>query len=296
MRDIFLYFSFKYLKMKLKTLLLFFIVNAGFLQAQNFSASYTRQPTCFGQCDGIITFTTNAVPGPFTAVVNNSNACPNSTVQNTNNNSITINSVCACAGIYTVTIYSGTVVVGNEIFQFPNYAAAPLVVSVNNITAESCSACCNGAANVSYTGGNVQGTPTFSIDGVPVLSVTPLTNLCSGDHTVCMTDASNCISCKVFNIPLLSGLNENTLNFPVSIFPNPAGSELFIESAQNNSISKVEIFSVAGSRISEFVVSGKFETKLKLDVKSLTQGLYYLSVYNSEGQLIQHKKFIKENN
>jgi hypothetical protein len=279
--------------MRLKTLLFLFITAAGFLKAQNFTVSSSQPPKCYGECNGSITFTTSAVSGPFTANVVNSGACPNSTVQNSTNNSITISSVCACAAVYTVSIYTGSIVVGTEIFQFPVYATSSLIIAVNNISAETCSACCNGAANISYSGGNVQGTPTFSIDGVPVVNVTPLINQCSGNHTICMTDASNCIACKGFNVPLLSGLHENTSDFPVSLFPNPAHDALFVESTPDNPISKAEIFDLTGRKISESLSKSKYETTLKLDIKALPGGLYYLYVFNADGFLMQHKKFVK---
>ena len=280
--------------MRFKSLIIIFITCVGFLQAQNFTLSNSLQPTCFGACNGSITYTTSAVVGPFTAVVVNSGSCPNSTVQNSSNNSITINSICACSGVYTVSIYTGSIIAGSEIFQFPNYATSSLAVTVSNILAETCSACCNGAANVTYTGGYVLGTPTFSIDGVPVVSVVPAINLCSGSHTVCMTDASKCIACKAFNIPLISGLHENTFQFPFSISPNPANEAIFVESTGGNAISKVEIFDVTGRKISEVNSSDKTEFKVKVDIKDIAAGVYYLNACNQSGRLMQHKKFIKQ--
>lgn len=279
--------------MKFKNLLILFIVNISFIQGQNFTVSNSQQPKCFGECNGNITFTSGIVSGPFTATVANSSACPNSTVQNSTNNSITINSICACSGVYTVTIYTGSVIAGTEIFQFPNYATSSLVVFVNNISASSCSNCCDAGANITYTGGNVQGTPTFSMDGIATTSVTPAPGLCPGSHTICVKDASKCVACKTFNTPFLAGIFENTLNFPISISPNPANSAILIESSLNNFISKVEIFDLTGRKISESTAASKAEIKVKLELSTLTDGLYYLYVYNSEGQLMQHLKFVK---
>ncbi len=279
--------------MSLKKLLLLFALNIGFLQAQNFTVTNSQQPTCFGACNGFVTYTTGLASGPFTAILANSASCPNSTTQTSASNTITVSNICACSGIYTVTIKNmSNVVVGTELIQFPAYATVALVVNVNSITA-SCAGCCSGSANVSYTGGYITGTPTYSLDGGAVVNVNPLVNLCDGTHTICMTDASNCVACKTFTTPLASGLFQNTLHFPIHIYPNPAQDAVFIESTQSNPISKVEIFDLTGRKISVSEALIRSEIKLQMDTRPLTPGLYYLNVYNTQGQLMQHKKFVK---
>jgi hypothetical protein len=282
--------------MKLKQLFILLILNVSISKGQNFTVANSQPPTCFGVCDGFVTYTTSNITGPFTAIVTSTGSCANSTVQSSTGNTITISNICACADIYTVTIKNASlVVVGSELIQFPVYATASLIVNTASVSVATCSDCCDGKTTITHTGGNPSTVPTFSIDGVLKTNVAPATSLCPGSHTVCAKDLSNCTSCTVFNVSFTTaiGIQENTNYSPISLSPNPAITELMIESTQNNSISKVEVFNITGQKVIESVLPFKSETRVLLDVSGLNEGLYYVKAFNSLGQIMQHKKFIK---
>jgi len=277
--------------LQLLILTLFF----GSATAQNFSQSNIQQPTCFGACDGSITFTTSSVTGPFTAVLTNSASCPNSTISSSTNNAITISNVCACASDYTVSIYSGTIIVGQNYAQFPNFASAPLTVVANSITAATCATCCNGQAYISWTGGNTTFTnnpPAFTMDGASITSYSPATGLCSGSHTVCATDSSNCTACKVFSVGISvpTEITENNSTSNIMVFPNPAQSQLTVES-NGAFISKAFIIDLTGRKILEFNCDTNPENQIQLNVSDLSDGIYYIEVYAT--QSVQRKRFVK---
>lgn len=93
-----------------------------------------------------------------------------------------------------------------------------------------------------------------------------------------------------------SGNIYNYQNFPLSIseqnlvqfdiYPNPVASELFIAS-ENAQIENIRIYSISGKQVLD---DSNFENSL--DVSGLSEGVYFLEIYSSEGKSVQ--KFIKQ--
>ena len=267
------------------------------LNAQNFVVASVKNPKCFGDCDGTITFTTGAVVGPFTAVLSNTSSCPNSTVQVSSANSITLSGICGCASDYTFSIYNPSMaLVGTMVQQFINYATGPLAVNVNTLTLATCSNCCDGDITFTVTGGNLVSAPTYSIDGALTASVNPLQFLCTGNHTVCVQDVSGCIACKAFLMPYVggpTGLIENSLSTEFGLYPNPANNELYLETNGKN-ISSVEIYDISGRKIASPDISKNLYSKSYINVEALMGGLYYVVIYQN-GQIAPIRaKFVKK--
>ncbi|MCE3228864.1 MAG: Secretion system C-terminal sorting domain [Bacteroidetes bacterium] len=277
-----------------KTLyLVTFLLFLSQLRAQTFSASNVQQPTCFGSCNGSVTFTTASATGPFNMVMTNSLSCPNSTISSSTNSAITISSVCPCASDYTVSIFTGTVLVGVDYVQFPVTSTTALNVTASTVVAATCSSCCTGSVYVNWSGGNTQvSSPTITIDGAPTASYSPAVGLCPGPHTLCATDAASCTTCTGFTVTAQppTGISENTIDNNLTIFPNPASSEITLQVTQGTEISLVRILDLSGRNISEHSVS--YLRNVKLDISKLTNGLYYLEVYGQNNS-IQRNKFVK---
>jgi hypothetical protein len=280
----------------MKKILLLFTLFAGLANAQNFDESHSQPPKCFGECNGSITFTTSSVSGPFTASLVNADACPNSTVQNSTVNSITINSICACPGAYTCSIYNASMaVVGTMVFQYINYAVAPLVVNTTTIGPASCSMCCDGEAYFSVSGGNQQSPPTFSIDGAFIADAAPASSLCVGTHTVCVEDPSGCIACKEFQVNYeggSTGLAESAGDKNLIVFPNPAIETLFIQSTKNKQVAKVILYDHTGRAIHYANLSNHVHGQQSIDISMLDSGFYALLAYDQSGRLLQHQKVL----
>lgn len=288
------------MKFKFTVLTLFLSVST-LLNAQNFSASNIQQPTCFGACDGSVTFTTSSVTGPFTAILTNSASCPNSTVSSSTSSAITISSVCACASDYTVSIYTGTILAGVNYVQFPNYATAPLTVQASTITPASCSTCCDGQAYITWSGGNTTFTnnpPSLTLDGVSTTSYSPTQPLCVGSHTICAKDSSQCVACKVFTVSynITTGIEENEKPEQFILYPNPAATELTIEVGSGASVNKAVIYDLTGRIVLEYFYDITPQNKVELNVSALSAGLYYVEVSGINAQSIKRSRFAKKDN
>ena len=73
----------------------------------------------------------------------------------------------------------------------------------------------------------------------------------------------------------------------LSIYPNPTSNLLYIEANQTD-ISAIEIFNLQGKRVMQVSVANLTE----VDVSQLTNGMYFLKVSTSDGELT--KKFVKK--
>jgi hypothetical protein len=276
------------------------LIASGMLRSQGFNQSNIQQPTCFGACDGSVTFTTSANQGPYNAVVSNSASCPNSTMSASSSSAITISNVCACSSVYTVTIYTGTIIAGVNYVQFPNYSTAPLVVSVPSVAAASCSGCCTGSAYITWSGGNTTFSntpPAFTIDGIPTSSYSPAPNLCPGSHTVCAKDSSNCVACKTFSVGynVATGIKQNIESTHISLYPNPVSTDLTIE-AGNGMIEKIIIIDPLGRKVMEVHSDITAREKVEINVSALAEGLYYAEIYGPSTRTVHRARFTKKDN
>ena len=73
----------------------------------------------------------------------------------------------------------------------------------------------------------------------------------------------------------------------LSIYPNPTSNLLHIEANQTD-ISRIEIFDIQGKQVMQVSATNLSE----IDVSQLTNGMYFLKVRTSEGELT--KKFVKK--
>lgn len=81
----------------------------------------------------------------------------------------------------------------------------------------------------------------------------------------------------------LTGVNENTQATNVKVYPVPAENELFI---QTEGFQKAEVYNVTGQKLME-------STTEKMNVSSLSQGVYLLKVYDRTGNIETQRVVIK---
>jgi hypothetical protein len=222
----------------------------------------------------------------------NSASCANSTLSSSSSSAITVMSVCPCSSDYTVSIFTGTVLVGVDYVQFPITSTAALSVNVSSVNPVNCTGCCNGSAYVTWSGGNTQiNSPTMAINGMTVASYTPATGLCQGSHTVCATDASGCTACSVFSVGFqtATSIAENQTATEIALFPNPALSEITLTlNTENTSV--ITVYDLQGRTIIHREIVG---SSVKLDIGDLDNGIYLLEVSDSQHHPPLRKKFIK---
>ena len=264
--------------------------------AQNFVVSEVSMPKCYNDCDGTVTFTTSSVTGPFTAILSNSASCPNSTVQTSNLNSITINSLCGCSAPYSVAIYNPSLMlVGTMVQNIVNYATGPLVVNVNTVTPATCTNCCDGNITFTVSGGNLSNPPTFSINGTYTNNVNPLYYLCVGQHTVCVEDASGCIVCKNFVMPyngMPTGIAQAQLNKAIEFYPNPGNGNLNI-SLPPYDLQTIKVFDMTGKLILLNENNGLGENRINVNLTENPDGIYHF-IFQFRNNDSLHKIYLKK--
>jgi hypothetical protein len=94
---------------------------------------------------------------------------------------------------------------------------------------------------------------------------------------------SQIFSTLIFSNTFL-GVTDQKMN-AVNVFPNPVSDELFITS-ESIPIEKIKVYSISGSQVIEVSSDLKF-----LDVSNLSEGIYFIEIFSSEGRSIQ--KFVK---
>jgi hypothetical protein len=101
------------------------------------------------------------------------------------------------------------------------------------------------------------------------------------------TDANNCsaIASQSVNVSLCTGIIELDSD-TISIFPNPASTEITITSPIK--FTNVKIVNSIGQIVQETKYNNT------VSVVELTKGIYFLQLFNENGNLIMVKKFIKE--
>lgn len=281
-----------------KTLLalLLLISCSGFAQS-NFSLNSISYPTCFGNCDGVAVFSTTTTTGPFTAVMSNTSGCPNSTVQTSTGNTITLSNLCTCASTYSINFYnSSMVLVGYELLQVPISATSALVLQTPTVDPAVCSTCCDASVYIVYSGGYEQpptNNATVTLDGNNVIgSYNPIDSVCVGQHTVCIKDLANCVVCNTFSVNFVThvGLQELRLNETFVMSPNPAYDKVTIRCGSTDKLSGIKLLDMNGKLILEHSKTDP-NSQLELYIGDLPSGVYSVEVSGSTHFLRQ--KLIK---
>jgi hypothetical protein len=92
-------------------------------------------------------------------------------------------------------------------------------------------------------------------------------------------------------LDILSSTSIQSVNANLSVYPNPAKEELFIQinSLKNNATSYLELYNIAGQKVLDQSI---LQNNTKVDLSSLSKGLYLLKT-NVEGT-ISTVKIVKE--
>ena len=100
---------------------------------------------------------------------------------------------------------------------------------------------------------------------------------------------SNGIVYKIIDSSL--GLNDFTKN-GLSIYPNPAKTEIFIKNSYETALSKVKIFDLTGKLVLTKAVENN-ETAPSVTIAALSSGLYVITVEDVTGTLYQSKLIVE---
>jgi hypothetical protein len=77
----------------------------------------------------------------------------------------------------------------------------------------------------------------------------------------------------------------------VIIYPNPAANEVNVVFDGNQDIKTVSIHNRIGKPVSVFKVAGD---SANLNIENIPKGIYFISLINSHGDVVQTRKFTKQ--
>ena len=100
---------------------------------------------------------------------------------------------------------------------------------------------------------------------------------------VCALNLAGCVS--------IAGMSELNNNSQVSIYPNPASSEINFQTAAGNTISSIVLFDASGRAV--FRKEGINASSYRLDRKQLAAGLYLTSIELENKTLLTQKLVIE---
>ena len=263
-----------------------------------FSLIGISYPTCFGTCDGSAVFTpTTAISGPFTAVLSNSSSCPNTTVQSSIGNTITISGLCPCVSDYSVSFYnSSMVLVGFELLQIPITSTTALVMQTPTTNPAVCSSCCDGSVYVAFSGGYVPppNSATVTLDGNNVgANYFPIPTVCVGQHTVCVTDLANCIVCNSFSMGFVPnvGISELNSDLKFSLYPNPTTDNIDLVTTGNSFAQEIRFLDINGKLSYSQKIPLATGQKIMITISTLPKGVYIAEIVTATGT--SRQKLIK---
>ena len=87
--------------------------------------------------------------------------------------------------------------------------------------------------------------------------------------------------------------SEGKQSDPVSVYPNPASTELIVLVQDHESFGSIEHLSISdliGKKVMDIPVT---EQEIKIDISLLPDGIYILQIRNTVGQLT-NKRFMKK--
>jgi hypothetical protein len=157
-------------------------------------------------------------------------------------------------------------------------------------------------ALVIYTGGIPPYTATWNWgDGNSTGGLYPShTYTTAGTYSICLTvtDANNCTSAYCQNdsvyrlasssmvqvnvINASTGINAVSRNVEMKMYPNPVCAELIIDGLIGGA--SVSLYNSLGEQV---LVQNSFGSSIKINVASLREGIYFVSVRNSSGVFTQ---------
>lgn len=169
--------------------------------------------SCNTGCNGTITAVASGPAGPFTFTLMSATATL-TTLPPWNN---------VCGGSYTIIAQAPSLCTGTTVVNLVPPPALSITAVTQSIT---CFGLCNGAATVTPSGGN--GAPftfTLASSTATIFTASPYTNLCVGNYTVSIRDASLCPTSTVISIVQ-----------PASVTPNITSASVTCNAACNGSI------------------------------------------------------------
>ena len=220
--------------------------------------------TCHGLSNGAIDITTTGGTGTITYSWSNSSTLEDLTGLQPGTYTLTISDANNCSFLVSATITQPDSLV--------------LTLTATDASAQGVA---DGTVSSVVTGG----TSNYSYGWSNASTASDLSAVVAGNYCVTVTDANSCTvtSCATVSAP--SGVS-NIPNSNIHIYPNPANSTLFIETATNSKFS-FAIYGIDGKLMHEIVAENE---KISIEVMQLQTGLYTYRLKNFSSGNISYGK------
>jgi len=191
------------------------------------------------------------------------------------------------AGTYTVTIIDADETVLTQEYTITEPTA---ITSADELIIDDEANLGSGSIDVNISGGTGSYTFLWS-NGETTEDITGLT---TGDYTLEVTDANDCLSTFTYTVNnLISSLNEITNISSLSVYPQPASKRLMINLALHEASEfQVELINVSGVLLQKHTINGKNITK-ELSLIDVESGYYILRILEEEKAYTQGVIVIK---
>lgn len=196
-------------------------------------------------------------------------------------NPVTINALCAnCYTVYVTDANGCSTYTSCIMITEP----PPLVVTTTTTPA------INGQPNGSTSASVIGGTMPYKYDWWPNgASGQTVNGLPCGTYTVYITDAYGCSASSVATVACITGINEadnDGVNF--SMYPNPATSNIIIETAINKR-NTVQLTNLLGEIIYSIQASAN---KINIDVGILPKGIYVVQIRDALNNISGRQRLV----
>jgi hypothetical protein len=233
------------------------------------ATSSTTNPLCHGNTTGTVTVVPTGGTGNYT--------------YGWSNTATTQNLTGLTAGIYILTITddNGCSFALSDTITEPDALGA--TITVTNATSSTSN---DGKLKVTATGG----TTPLSYLWNTTATRDSITHLSPGNYCVTVTDVHFCsVSlCDSVKANPSVGINTITEN-PVKLYPNPASSQIIIETGSSEGKFQFCIYSLDGKLVDESTITG---AKTIIDTRNLTDGIYSYHVIDSNTGKTQNGRLV----
>ena len=136
----------------------------------------------------------------------------------------------------------------------------------------------DGTATASVSGGTAPYSYLWTPSGQTGANAT---GLAAGTYNLNVTDANGCTESTQVQVGSQVGLNENGISNKISLYPNPATEQLYINRLMDNDPTEINIYSIDGQLVSTLnFTSGKV---ICLSVDQWSTGVYHVHVKSASG-------------